>query len=446
VRGARRADGKRSGPALVTPAAVRMVDLDAPLPDLSLHQSPQASPYKSLLLVARLGGQPLGAATVAPLPEKGISARAVADAVRAQLGSELREHLARHGVELPDSLPAGGLRLSTAGDVASTTSGPWVTVVVTTCRNPGPLRRCLESVLESDYRRFDVIIVENRPGSLATSQLLAERFAAEDRIQLVEETRQGAAWARNAGLAHARGEIIAFADDDVVIDPGWIRNLADAFARREDLACVTGLVLPLSLETPTQLLFEQLLTPGKGFHRRTFHVSDQRQADPLFPYTPGEMGSAANMALRADIAHRLRGFDTSIGRRAGLEIELFIRILLRGYAIAYEPSAIVWHEHPTEMGRLRRRAFRYGVGLTAMLTKKVVAGPERMDLIRRVPAGCRHVLDPTSRKNAQKPTDYPRSLDGLERVGMLLGPGAYFGGAAASAWRRRRHPGADRGR
>ena len=445
MRGATRADGKRPGPALVTPAAVRLVDLDAPLPDLSLHQPPQASPYRSLLLVARLGGQPLGAATVAPLPEKGVSARAVADAVSAQLGPELREHLARLGVELPDALPLGGLPVSTNGEVASTAPGPWVTVVIATCRNPAQLRRCLESLFHSDYRRFDVIVVENRPGSPVTSQLLAERFAAEDRIQLVEETRPGASWARNAGLAYARGEIIAFADDDVVIDAGWLRNLADAFARRADLACVTGLVLPLGLETPTQLLFEQLSTPGKGFRRRTFHVSDQRQTNPLFPYTPGEMGSAANMALRADVARRLRGFDTSIGRRAGEEIELFIRILLQGYAIAYEPSAIVWHEHPTEMRLLSRRAFRYGVGLTAMLTKKMVTGPERMDLIRRVPAGCRHVLDPTSRKNAQKTADYPRSLDRLERVGMLMGPGAYIGSAAASAWRRRRHAVADRG-
>jgi hypothetical protein len=71
-----------------------------------------------------------------------------------------------------------------------------------------------------------------------------------------------------------------------------------------------------------------------------------------------------------------------------------------------------------------------------MLTKKVVVGPDRMDLIGRVPAGCRYLLDPTSRKNAQKDANYPRGLDRLERIGMLLGPGAYVASVAANARRR----------
>ena len=266
--------------------------------------------------------------------------------------------------------------------------------------------------------------------------MLSQRFGGEDRIELIEEPRHGATWARNAGIARASGEIVALPDDDVVVDPGWIRSIADAFARREDVACVNGLILPLRLETPAQLFFEQLLSPGKGFRRKIFALSEERRTNPLFPYTPGEMGSAANMALRTDIAHRVGGFDTSMGRRAGLEIELYIRMLLKGCAIAYEPRAIVWHEHPDEMERLRRRAFRYGVGLTAMLTKHLVAGPERLDLIRRVPAGCRHILDPTSRKNALKTAGYPRSLDRIERLGMLVGPVAYVARAAWNACRK----------
>ena len=63
---------------------------------------------------------------------------------------------------------------------------PALTVVVTTCRRPETLGRCLESILASDYGRFDVVVVENRPGSPATARLLSERFKTAEGIQYAE--------------------------------------------------------------------------------------------------------------------------------------------------------------------------------------------------------------------------------------------------------------------
>jgi hypothetical protein len=60
-----------------------------------------------------------------------------------------------------------------------------------------------------------------------------------------------------------------------------------------------------------------------------------------------------------------------------------------------------------------------------MLTKHLLTSPERLDMLRRIPGGLRHVADPGSRKNANKQEGYPRGLDAIERVGMLLGPVAY---------------------
>jgi GT2 family glycosyltransferase len=303
-----------------------------------------------------------------------------------------------------------------------------VTVVVTTCANPGPLERCLEAVLACDPAPDEVVVVENRPGTGVTAALLAERFASRG-VLLVEEPRRGLSWARNAGLFAAEGEVVAFTDDDVVVDPGWVRHLTGGFDRNEDVACVTGLILPLRLDTEAQLLLEQFAGFSKGFRTREWRLSSRAEYGPLFPYTCGEFGSGANTAVLAAAARALGGFDVRLGAGTaawgGEELDLYVRLLHAGHALVYEPAALLWHDHPDHLERLRSEAFHYGIGLTAMLTKHLLTSPERLDMLHRIPGAVRHIADPGSRKNANKQEGYPTGLNTIERVGMLLGPAAY---------------------
>jgi GT2 family glycosyltransferase len=312
--------------------------------------------------------------------------------------------------------------------------------VVPTCGDPVVLERCLRSILACDYEEFEVVVVDNRPESTAAAVMLFEHFADDPRVRYVEESRPGASWARNAGLALAEGEIVAFADDDVVVDPAWLRRCAAALQRSEDVACATGLILPLELETETQVLFEQFAGFGKGFRSQTFRLGEARKARPPLPYTPGLIGSGANFAIRAEVVRALGGFDTTLGPRtptSGAEdLDLFARVLRAGYAIAYEPSAVVWHAHPDGMGRLHSQAFRYGVGLGGMLGKQLIAGPGRLELLRAVPAGMRHARDQGSRNGTRGSLRYPRRLDWLQRAGLLIGPFAYLASALVSTPRR----------
>jgi hypothetical protein len=205
---------------------------------------------------------------------------------------------------------------------------------------------------------------------------------------------------------------------------------------------VTGLILPSHLETDSQLILEQFAAFSKGFDARVFRLPDAREEHPLLPYTPGLIGAGANTVVRADVARRLGGFDTDLGTgtpaAGGEDLDLYIRLLRGGHAVAYEPSAIVWHEHPDGSFRLRSQVYRYGVGLGATLTKQLARGPERLELLRSVPAGVRYAREPSSRKNAGKTDDYPHGLNWLERVGMLLGPAAYLASSAMRRLRRRR--------
>ena len=213
--------------ALRAPAAVRLVELTAPLVDIQLPQSTGGRPYRSLLALPRLQDGPIGAATL-PVDRSGLVSRHCLEReLRSQLGGDMREALARRDLATPGA--------------ETPTRTRSVSVVVTTCCSPVALERCLRSILQSDHGDLEVIVVENRPRSPATRRMLTERFPGEPRLRYVEEPRQGLSRARNAGLAVAGGDVVAFTDDDVVVDPAWVGRCANAFDRGSDVACVTGL-------------------------------------------------------------------------------------------------------------------------------------------------------------------------------------------------------------
>ena len=425
---------------LTAPVAVRVLDVDEPLRDLHLACAGSAQDYRSLLAIVRIAEDPIGVATF-PVACGRVTRAQLAGGVAAQLGTQLGEAFARRDLV---SGAAGSTDLLVHGDGAERTPFPSVSVVVPTCANPGPLERCLQSILRSEYDDFEVIVVENRPRSSGTARMIVERFAGESRLRYVEEPRPSASLARNAGLASAEGEVVAFTDDDVVVDPLWLRASAGALAGSGPVACVTGLILPLELESESQLLLEQFAGFGKGFEPRTYQLPEAREDNPLLPYAAGSLGSGASIVMLTAVARELGGFDPALGpataARGGEDLDLLARVLRSGYALSYEPRAIVWHEHPGGSARLRHQVYSYGIGLGAMLGKQLIAGPRRRDFVRAIPSGVRYLRDPGSRKNVGKPSAYPRELTRLERRGMLVGPALYLVSAAVACLLLRRTP------
>jgi GT2 family glycosyltransferase len=388
---------------LKAPTAVRILDVDQPIDSWTLL-GPGGLPYRTVMFLIRRDLRPMVMRAL-PLDELGFISE-----------SQIRTAIAPLIDEKPlDESPAA-LR---------TAANPLISVVVPTCAGGAALLRCVDSTLACDYDNFEVIVVDNRPFASDTGAMLAERFAADARVRYVQEPREGSSYARNRGLRLAQGELVAFADDDTVVDRDWLRAIAGAFTA--EVSCVTGLILPLAIDTPTQALFEQFAGFGKGLKQRSFQLADD-QEDPLFPYAAGTFGSGANTALRKSVALRLDGFEVKLGAGTpacgGEELDLYIRLLLAGEKIVYEPAAVLFHEHPSDGTGLRRRVFNYGVGLTAMLTNRMLTGP-RVPLLRATPAGVRHLLDSRSRKNASRGAGYPGALTVLERLGMLVGPLAY---------------------
>jgi GT2 family glycosyltransferase len=424
---------------LTAPVAVAEIDLAEPfvvsVPAAAYAGDDHDSVRRALVLV-RLHGKPIGT-VLGDAPGGHLDATAFAEQAWAEIEPAISAHLEADGMApgpevtpLPEGTTPLCRRDLTPDDPV------FVSVVVATRERPALLAVCLDSLSRLDYPDYEVLVVDNDPVTDDTAELV--RGLADSRIRYVAEPRRGLAAAHNRGLAEATGSVVAFTDDDVIVDRYWLREITSAMRANADVACVTGLIMPAELATQPQLMLELHGHFGKGFDRRIVNLRDRRPSDPLFPFTVGKLGSGANMAFDRHRLARIGGFDPATGAgtvaRGGDDLAALFAVLAAGHSISYEPGAIVWHRHRRDDGSLATQAYGYGVGLGAYLTSALVNHPRMIGrALRRAPTGLAYALRPDSPRNRFLGDTWPRELVRLERKGLMFGPFAY----TASRWRAR---------
>lgn len=417
----------RSAPAGV-PA--RVVDVDLARPgEFRLPAGPLlAEPQGRVRALVRLHGLPLGMVSAAnPSGGDGLW-WAIAHAAHVELAGQLARHRAADRAGARDVATAG--RPCQAVRRRALQQPPPISVIVATHDRPEQLRPCLHSLLRQDYPEFEIIVVDNAPADDAAEALV--RGAFRGRVRYIREPVAGLGRSHNRGLALARGSVVAFTDDDTLVDPGWLSALAEMFGQDPRIGCVTGLIVPAELETAAQTVLERQGGFAKGYTPRVWSLSDP-PADPLFPFTAGHFGSGANMAFRTDVLRSLGGFDAATGAgtpaHGGDDLLAFFEVLTAGHALAYQPGAIVWHRHRRTQDAVEAQAFGYGAGLTAYLTGAVMNDPRRLPaLLRRLPGGIRHAMTRTRERSADPEIGWSRRLALLEVRGMAYGPCGYLRG------------------
>jgi GT2 family glycosyltransferase len=342
--------------------AVIDVELSSPLRDRTGLDS-----CTEALVYLRLHGEPIGS-TRLPVTCGRLSADDLARRIIDEHAGPIAFALARRAA-LRRDLPArfDARRLLTHWPDPPTAL-PLVTVAVCTRERPESLEHCLDSLLLLDYPNLDLVVIDNAPKTDATERVV-RRYS---RVRYVREPRPGLDWARNRAIVECRGEILAYTDDDVIVDSGWISALARVFAADPDVMAVTGLVVPHELATRAQRLFETYGGFGRGFTRTWYRAAAGRPVAPEHGGA-GRFGTGANMAYRRRLFDLIGGFDPALDvgtcTNGGGDLDMFFRVLKEGYTLVYEPAAIVRHVHRREYPQLRTQIVNNGIGFYSFLVK-----------------------------------------------------------------------------
>jgi glycosyltransferase involved in cell wall biosynthesis len=379
--------------------------------------------YTRLMVLARLHGAPIGIVHL-PVTNGRCTATTIRKAILdRQQGWPIIHHLLCDLLAAPPCPDGWSVSdLLNAPHPAPGGPLPLVSVAVCTRDRPTDLAICLKALDQLDYPHLDVLVVDNAPGSDATERLMCETYP---HIRYVREPRPGLDWARNRAIVEARGEIIAFTDDDAVVDPGWVRAIADLFVENPDVMAVTGLVMPYELETEAQILFELYGGFGRGCERKWYRLG-QSDRERWKYYGTGQFGTGANMAYRRSLFDQIGYFDPALDvgtvTNGGGDLDMFFRVLVEGHTLVYEPRAIVRHRHRRDYGRLRMQIANNGVGLVSYWVRSALAYPEERLALLRVALwwlwywDIRRLL-----MSFVRPAKFPRDLIQVELKGYFIG-------------------------
>lgn len=311
---------------------------------------------------------------------------------------------------------------------------PFISVLIPTCGRPQSLGAALDSLIGQSYPRLEIVVVDNRPENPETRTLLRKDYPG---CRYQAERRRGVAFARNCGLAAAKGEVVLFLDDDCRCRGDWLKVIGRRFAGNDSLGCCTGPIFPLELETRAQLLMERRGGFSKGGEARLFGRERPDCGKGILVQT-WRFGTGANMAFRRDFLREIGGFDETL--RTAEDLDIFFRVLRAGMELAYEPEAVVFHRHVSGYGELRKRLFFWGWGYTALLTKIARVEPEfRSAALREILGWFAYQIGERLGAAVRgAPEALPLELVLSEIVGGACGIPGYFGDRRRAQYRRRR--------
>ncbi|MCL5256798.1 MAG: glycosyltransferase [Chloroflexi bacterium] len=410
---------------------VRMLDveLSEPLPvipnlDPVSHQS-----YGQAWILVRLHTKPVGLVMVS-LAAGDLQPEDYVGVIWGQLQKEINEHLLQDGLPSATALEEAALAVSSVPACLHDREeflerAPFASVIICTRDRPDQLAVALSSVSQMQYPRFEILVIDNASKTGSTRQLIDSRFGHTNNLRYFREDRPGVSWARNCGLRHAKGEFVAFTDDDVIVDKYWLADLMKGFEVASDVACVTGLTLPAEIETQAQMWFEEMGGFTFGFDKVIHNIVTAPLPHRLYPFSAIKFGAGVNIAFRASLLRAVNGFDPAFPN--GQDIEAYYRVMKSGHTLVYEPSALVRHFHRRDYAALQRQLHNYGIAFTAFLTKCLVSDPAgAISLIRKLPYGLYATLSPKAPRFSKKRPDFPEELTRLERKGLATGPFMYF--------------------
>lgn len=193
--------------------------------------------------------------------------------------------------------------------------------------------------------RFEAIVVDD--GSESPPEPVVGSYQGQIDVKLLSQHHAGPAAARNTGAARAKGDFLAFTDDDCAPDPGWLQALAAHFAAVPD-HLIGGRTLNALPDNPYSTASQSLISYLYSYY-------DSNPNDARF-------FASNNLAVATASFHAIGGFDTTYTLAASEDREFCDRWRYYGYHMSYAPAAMVYHAHALTLRSYWRQHFNYGCG------------------------------------------------------------------------------------
>ena len=241
---------------------------------------------------------------------------------------------------------------------------PFVSIVIPTRRGSDILNRCIDSLLKQDYPAdaFEIILVSKEKLGIQKK----EKISTISGVDFVD--------ARNEGVKNAKGQLIAFVDDDCIMPEDWMSKAVPYF-QDPKVGVIGGPALPFERDEFSYQVGKYLL--GSVFTSGFASIRYKLQKSVQEVQEHGLI--AANNVIRKDVFESVSGFDRE--QVLSEENDLYFRIKEQGYKLLYVPEIFVWHRAKPIVLPLLKKVFFYATGRGVLMVRK----PKTFRLLYLIP-------------------------------------------------------------
>ncbi len=218
-----------------------------------------------------------------------------------------------------------------------------ISVVIPTANRHNIICQAIDKIFDNTVQPYEVIVVDQSKNDLTLCSL--SKFIQNDKVRYIRDDGSGAARARNIGWRAASGEIIAFTDDDALVDLKWLENIQFTFKLENfNIGVLGGKIIS----------FYEHKNPDWHIPQKwEYLLPKYDQGNLLERYSVSSFPPSVNYAIYRSLLEEFSGFNETLGPNVGRKLQLYgedgdlaLRLKNSNYDIIYNPDCVVYHPVP----------------------------------------------------------------------------------------------------